>query len=358
MIIFERVINLKDTTTREFVEILNKMDTSKSVDKSRTLTGWHHRAGYVRDALLVLRDMRDSKIKEAQENYRGPKLKAIEDAANADYQTAREIAIDKVEKDLETVLASKRKAWDKANTPPTNEMLNLLRALEIRGNDLTRGEVASTVQALSASAPALRALRSICKRQGIEIPSFIGVDPDEFERQMEEAEQYARSHIDELDTPIDDLGYIGRLFWTRPGAGEDVRYFKELDSSVMTSADIRTITPTADKKKDTGESTKRTATGVTSGDKWSRLTWAGDVSIYSVAEQFGVSTADIQKANPSIDVKNLHAGDKINVPSTHLKSWSGMEGTVKMEDVEVIDRPTDTYPEGFGEIVDLTAAQE
>lgn len=356
MIMFERMINLKNTTTREFVEILNKMDTSKSVDKSRTLTGWHHRAGYVRDALLVLRDMRDSKIKEAQENYRGPKLKAIEEAANADYKTAREIAIDKVETDLQEVLKSKRQAWARANTPPTDEMLRLLKALEIRQGDLTRGEVVSTVQALNGNGPALRALRSICKRQGLELPEFVGTDPDVFEEQMTAAERYAKAHIGELDTPTDDMKYLERLFWTKPGEGEDTRFFRELDSSTLTSADIKDAR-TADRKDNAEETTKRTP-GPTTGDKWVRLTYQGNASIYSVAEQFGVNTEDIEKANPGVDVKNLRMGDKINIPSTRLKNWSGLVDAIDPATVEVIDKPIDTIPEGFGEFQDLTAAQE
>lgn len=356
MIIFERVINLKNTTVKEFSEILSKLDTSRAVDRSKTLSGWHSRASYVRDAVLVLRDMRDATIKEAKENYRGGKLQSIIDAANAEYQAAKSLAVDKVEADLADTLESKRKAWNKSNVPPSDEQLRLLQALEIRGADLTRGEVAVTVQALSNSGPALRALRSICKRQGLEIPSFVGTDPDTFEQQMEEAERYAKSHLAELDTPTDDLAYLSRLFWVKPGEGEDVRYFKELDSSILTSADIKDVR-TADKKKDIEKSAGRTP-GPTTGDKWVKLTYQGNASIYSVAEQFGVTVGDLQRANPGVDVKNLRMGDKINIPSTRLKNWSGLVDAIDPATVEVIDKPIDTIPEGFGEFQDLTAAQE
>lgn len=346
-----------NSTLAEFSAILNRIDTSQAVDKRRTLTGWHGRAAMVRDALLVLCDMRDGKLAEARENYKGARLASIEDEVNAEYETSRELAVAKVEADLQEVLKSKRKAWDKANQPPSNEQLNFLKALEIRGSDLTRGEVISTIKNLSTSAPALRALKSICARQGLIIPSFVGADPDEFSRQMEEAERYARSHISELDKRLEDMTYRERLFWTKPGGGLDTEFFRALDSSTLTSADIRTAATTTDGAKDAkATKTTRASTKASTGGKWSQVTVTEHgFDLRTACEQFGVELSDVTAANPGKSLDNLHQGDTVNFPSTHLRQWQNIKNAVQLENVTLIDAPEpEQMPEGFGEVVELT----
>ena len=41
-----------------------------------------------------------------------------------------------------------------------------------------------------------------------------------------------------------------------------------------------------------------------------------------------------------------------------MKNWSGLVNAVNPADVEIIDRPVEEVPEGFGEFQDLTATQE
>ncbi len=346
-----------NTTLSEFSAILNRVDTSRDVDQSRTLTGWHGRAAMVRSALEVLRDMRDGKLAEARENYKGARLASIENEINAEYETARELAVAKVESDLQEVLKSKRKAWDKANQPPTDEMLRLLQAIEIRGTDLSAAEVISTIKTLNGNAVSLRALRSICARAGLTLPGFVGADPGEFERQMSEAEEYARSHIDELDKRLEDMTYRERLFWTRPGGGLDTEFFRALDSSTLTSADIRTAATTTDGGKNTrATKTTRASTKASTGGKWSQVTVTEHgFDLRTACEQFGVELSDVTAANPGKRLDSLHQGDTVNFPSTHLRQWQNIKNAVQLENVTLIDAPEpEQMPEGFGEVVELT----
>lgn len=219
--------------------IIDNATNETGIDKSRTLEGWHSRACAVRGAIEIFRAERDKAVKAASEKYKGDYLTDHIDAANADFNAAVKVAMDKVETDLQDVLDSKRRAWSKANSAPTTEMINLLTALQMRGNDLTDGEIMAVVEKLNDNAVALRSLRSICKKAGVSLPSFVGTDPDDFDRSMGEAEQYARNGIMSLATATGDLNYLELLFWSKPGEGLDKRYFKPLDSTVLTSEMIQ-----------------------------------------------------------------------------------------------------------------------
>lgn len=344
-------------TLKDFADIIEGSTRGMKIDKSLTLRAWHERAVAVRGAVLQLKSERNAKLKKANDNYKGAALEAAVTAANNEFDTAVRLATEKIEADLESVLKSKRRAWSRANTAPSADMVNMLTALQMRGGDLTAGEIVATVEQLNGNAVAMRTLKSICKRAGLIIPEFIGVDPERFDNDMERAEQYARNGITSLDKDPSELQYLERLFWLKPGEGLDAEYFKPLDSTTLTTAMISKAEPGDSNKGRAGKSTTGTP-GPTSGDKWVRLTYQGNASVISLAEQFGVDTKDIEKANPHIDLRHLHAGDKILVPSTRLKNWSGLVDAVNPADVEVIDRPVEEVPEGFGEFQDLAAAQE
>lgn len=227
---------------QKFAVIIENAVNDVDIDKSRTLTGWHHRAVAVRGAIEIFRAERDKAVKAAREKYRGDYLTDHIDAANADFTNVVKVAIDRIETDLQDVLDSKRRAWDRANAAPSDEMIRLLTALQMRGSDLTDGEIMAVVEKLNDNAVALRSLRSICQRAGVSLPSFIGTDPDEFDRNMEQAEQYARDGIRSLATATSDLNYLERLFWMKPGEGLDTRYFKPLDATTLTTEMIQRTT--------------------------------------------------------------------------------------------------------------------
>lgn len=219
--------------------IFDNATNSADIDKSQTLAGWHSRACAVRGAIEVFRAERDKAVKAAREKYQGEYLTDHIAAANTDFENAVKVAADKLESDLQDVLDSKRRAWNRANNPPTAEMINLLTALQMRGNDLTDGEIVATIEKLNDNAVALRSLKSICKKAGVTLPSFVGTDPDEFDQNMKQAEEYARNGITSLATATSDLKYLELLFWSKPGEGLDKRYFEPLDSTVLTSEMIQ-----------------------------------------------------------------------------------------------------------------------
>lgn len=219
----------------KLAKILENATSSADVDKSRTLAGWHSRACAVRGALEIFRAERDSAIESAAEKYKGDYLNDHINAANADFNTAVKIARDRIETDLQDVLDSKRRAWNKSNNAPGEDAIRMLQALEMRGPDLTDGEIMAVVEKLNNNAVALRSLRSICKRAGVSLPSFIGTDPDDFEQNMEQAREYAEDAIRSLETDTNDLTYKQRLFWEKPGAGLDAVYFTPLDRTTLTS---------------------------------------------------------------------------------------------------------------------------
>lgn len=226
-----------------FAKILENATSGANVDRSKTFVAWHHRSAIVRQALLNFKDERDEKIEYANQNYRGRTYDNAIEQANKDFDDLVKIANDKVLSDLQDVVESKEKAWSKANSAPSNDMLNLLRVLEMRGNDLSSSEIVATVEKLNNNAPALRALKSICSRAGLALPSFVGADPEAFERNMERAVEYAMRGTESLATSTDDLPYMDRLFWTKPGEGLDHEYFDVLDRTTLTSAEVVPVEP-------------------------------------------------------------------------------------------------------------------
>lgn len=228
----------------KYAKLIENSTADSNIDRSLTFKAWHERACVVHDVVLSLKDERDKKIAEASENYKNAALDAAIDAANADFDSLAQIARDKIESDLESVLDSKRRAWDRANAAPDDGMVRMLQVLEMRGTDLTADEVVSVVSKLNNNAPALRALKSICGRAGIALPEFVGSSPSEFEERMSEAEQYARKNLETLTVSLNDLEYMPRLFWSRPGGGLDHSFFDGLDRTVLTTAMIeRTVEP-------------------------------------------------------------------------------------------------------------------
>ena len=351
---------MRDKSTidmRRFSEILERSATDRNIDKSKTLTAWKARTKIAKAALDSFRRDRDRELEELRKNYIGDKYASMAALVNDEYARAARYTRDKVETDLADVLEAKRRAFDKGNSAPTQDMLNLLTALQMRGEDITYSEVAETVSKLAGNAPSLRALRSICKRAGITLPKFIDADPDEFSRRMTEAEKYISDGLKSFETDDKDCTYMERLFWYADNGGLDNNYFSALDSSTLTAAQIEGASM-VNKKQAKSESTnvEHLKTGASpTGEKWVRVTVdKNGFSTYSVCEQFGISSKQLKSANPGRDLNNLHAGDTVNIPSTHMKSWPGIQNAIQEYQLEIIDAiAPEEPPENFGEVLDL-----
>lgn len=199
-------------------------------------------------------------------------------------------------------MEAKRKQLSKCLDAPSDEDLRLLSVLRMR-NSLTDGELATASEKLNGNLQSLRTLADIAADRDLYFPHV--ADAGELDEMLIRAEQFARESVESISTPVEQMSYLDRCFWTAPGTGPAVAFFEPVDNLRFTSPqDKRGLELVGDL-----------------GNPNAALVYCtGNESLPLIAIQFGVSTADIQTANPNLDCNHLRNGDELIVPSTRFKT--------------------------------------
>lgn len=329
-----------------YSNMIEKATAAGNPNKEKTLDAWQRRAIAVRAALLNIKGDFAKELDELSATYSPQVFEEKRKTVDEDYKALRDIAIKKVSDDLQNVLNAKRAQYDKCSGAPSAEDLRLLEALNMRSS-LSIAEIAAVSGKFNGNVQAVRLLRDIARKHDIVFPDIGG--PEEFEEQLERAEQFSADHFAEIDTDTDQLNYKGRLFWTCPGDGEAQYFYGTLDNQSFTAEQITDATNEAQRETAT-RSTAPKATETGEGEPlemWAEVKTNGLQDLSTIAMQFHVSTEQIRQANPGKDLSRLYKGDSIYVPSTKFAFQPDASGGhVQPEDVKAVPRPI--YPEPAG----------
>lgn len=127
-------------------------------------------------------------------------------------------SVTKIQSDFESVvtdtISAKRKKLDEMlSTPPTQEQINLLKALEIRKNSLETGEVERIALQLLDNYNAVKALQDIVSGAGIHISLPDHLDYSRLNESLNWVEKYLNERIHDLALPWNQMSPLGRLFF-------------------------------------------------------------------------------------------------------------------------------------------------
>ncbi len=326
--------------------MIEKATAAGNPNREKTLDAWQRRAITVRGAMLNIKADYQKELDDLRTTYSPQVFEEKRKTVDEDYKTLRNLAIKKVSDDLQNVLDSKRAQYDKCSGAPSAEDLRLLEALNMRSS-LSIAEIAAVSGKFNGNVQAIRVLRDIAKKHDIVFPDIGG--PEEFDEQLERAEQFSADHFAEIDTDTDQLNYKARLFWTLPGGGEAQYFYSALDNQSFTAEQLTDATTKAQQETAT-RSTALKATETNEGqplEMWAEVKTNGQQDLSTIAMQFHVSTEQIRQANPGKDLSRLYKGDSIYVPSTQFSFQPDPSGGhVQPEDVKAVPRPIYQEPTG------------
>ena len=204
----------------------------------RTLAAWQARTIKAREALMEAKARYQDELANLRETYRDKVYAEKRKTFDEDYETLRKQAESNAKADLQQVLESKRRQYDKANDAPSQADIRLLQALQMR-TTLTMAEIAAVSGKFGGNLQALRVLRDIARKHNISFPD-VG-DPERFERMLTDAEAYSLEQLQYLDTDKSEMTYVARAFYYHPGAGVDRNYYTILDTQGFSAEEIEAL---------------------------------------------------------------------------------------------------------------------
>lgn len=338
----------------EYSKIYERTLRSGNPVKATTFAGWLERASLTRGALLLARKQYEDDVQQMRDRYSDKVFAEKRTTADTEYQILVDIAKQRVEDDLQAVLASKRAAFDHANDPPSEATVRLLQVLNMR-DSLTAEELAAVSGKVEHNLNALRVLKDIAHRHGLSFPN-VG-SPGEFEQLMAQTESYCMGRLDAISKTEEEIIRSGSTldgdFWNHPDDSRAQHWtlFNALDSAGFTSQQVMAMTDAAQNipwNPDTDSTVQagKALSGNSSDAVWSEVSIRGPVTVHQLATQFRTTAAAIQDANPSrvmTDTTVLYGGDMILVPSTRysVRSDSG-DAFIAPGDVRPVMAPAKT----------------
>ena len=266
-------------------------------DTALTLKSFQRRAGVTRGAVMMLTDEYKADLKKLQATYSPKEFEARRAALDEEYNGIVKIAKQRLTDDLNEVLEAKRKQFDKSTGAPTEAQLRLLQVLSMR-TEMTQSEITLTAEKMNNNIPALRLLRDIAKRHGIDFPD-VG-NADKLNEAIDNAEQFSLEMIESIANP--ELTYQQTCFYDYPDSQTVADYyFGPLDQSILVAAQAKPP------KVEPGEHNAV------------KVYLRGDESLAGIADQFHINSEDIRKANPDRDSFDFKEGDTLIVPSGMLR---------------------------------------
>lgn len=308
----------------------NAVKPTGKIDSAKSLIGWQNRAIIAHEAIQEIKRQHNEIRKQIDTTYRPEAAKTNFQPYEDEYNDVLRLAKARLEEDLDEVCESKRTAFQKSLSAPTEEQLRLLQVLALR-DDITAAEAGSIAAKLGNNLHCQKAFASILKKNGLNAPRLI--TEEEFEEKLSVARKYAEGMIENIGIDFKDMSFDQAHFFRAPGTGFAALKFSDLDSNGFIAAQITEITRESDEKA--GTDTQKKKTGDTqekkpvpeSGYNATRIYIQGYESLNMIAAQFGTSTEAIKAANPGQDLSKLESGMKIIVPGTKMRI-SKAEGAV------------------------------
>lgn len=215
--------------------IVDAVYRESNPDKSKTLQGWQKRAQVVRSAILQLKREHKEAAAEFYEKYL-PKV--ANEMSQELWGHADEVINERVNElraDLREILDGKREQFNKVGlSAPSDEQLRLLQTAALR-DDLTEGEVSRMGAAMSSNFQAMRALRSIAKKSGLEMVAPPSVE--DFEASLTQAEELCTNMLNFIKD--EELGYFARCFYDYDNAGQAKTLFDRLDNCLYAAVQVQ-----------------------------------------------------------------------------------------------------------------------
>ena len=340
--------------TKRVYDAIYKADSKP--DRTKTLESWQKRVQTLHNALLKMQEQHEAEMQEASGQYLPSVLAEQETAYKREVKYVVEKRIGELKSDLKTILDGKCEQFRKiALSPPSDEQLRLLTAVSFR-NDLSEGEVSRLVEQMGDCHQAIRSLRSIAKRSGVDVINPIGVE--EFEESIEKANLFCEDMLRQVETKSTNLSYDAKCFFEYNGVGKANMLFNELDTALYSAVQKEPRKPLPEPQTVAQEAGTNHPSPNEADEFWSEVKSRGCENLHSVAEQFHVTQQAIREANPGRDLSRFYAGDCFLIPSTKYSFRPG--GTsVQPEQVKAVPKPVWKEPAGpngeqIGEDISIT----
>lgn len=208
-----------------------------NADKSKTLRGWQTRCQPVRKAILQLKREHQERIADLQKTYVSEVAYQMAQEEWNDTQAVIDNRAGELLADLQEIISSKREQYAKVGlSAPTDEQIRLLQALSMR-DDLSEGEVASIAAKMSDNFQAMRSLKSIAKKSGVEVVA--PPTTEAFEDSLSRAEKYCCDMLRLVDADEEKLGYGGKCFYNYTDVGIPHALFNELDRCLFAAVQVQ-----------------------------------------------------------------------------------------------------------------------
>lgn len=203
-------------------------------DSVQTCETWQNTVIATRNALLEVQKQIDAQEKELAEIYQPQAVKSImADTKETMRQLVSQEQI-RLTNALDAVLDAKMTKYKKtALTAPTDEQNRLLNTLALR-DDLTEVEVARIAESMADNHQALRALKSIAKKSGIDLLTPPSVESTE--ESIDRAREYAAGALRDIATDPGEMGYFSRTFYAGYNIGPG-KVLADLDKAGFTQVE-------------------------------------------------------------------------------------------------------------------------
>lgn len=224
---------------------IHRAVTGGNPDPTQGFSAWQRRAQTVRGAILEAKAQTDAEKRGLSEIYSAKETERRTVALENAYNEIVNLGVEKLERELEAVIDSKRQQFKKiALTAPTDEQLRLLQAMALR-DDLTDGEISEIAADLAGSLQALKTLGSIARKAGHDFPHT--VTAEQMQEQLATAEEFSRSMLRSVDKPDNDLGYNELAFWKYTDKATPKAIYGPVDSPLYSAVQLQ---PKEDKAED------------------------------------------------------------------------------------------------------------
>lgn len=149
-----------------------------------------------------------------------------------EWQSARETVVSGAKKDIQDMIAEKYKKLDGMLTEaPTPQQYELLRAIQMRGNNISRGELMKMLPYFYTNYESMRILETLAKAAGYSLMIPISGDVMNLYCELDRAGQYLMRAADELAKPgKPDIAH-GAFFFDNPDdpGNADLTYQRFID---------------------------------------------------------------------------------------------------------------------------------
>lgn len=137
----------------------------------------------------------------------------------------------KFEEVVNAALVGKKSNINKMlTTPPTQEQLNLLTAIQMRRKELNEGEISHIAPMLVGNYNAFKSLQSLALDSGFNLESPVFLDYEKLSSAIEWSEKYLSERIADFTLPWRQMSPMGRYFF---GAEWEDTFYNENAISVL-----------------------------------------------------------------------------------------------------------------------------